>query len=337
MVACQAGRVSVCRLSDQVHADVRWAKGGIGRFSHEVLRRVMGGGRRLGGRFRLSRPTGGFEMAARFTPLGVRGGLLFSPGFAPPFGWEPRTIVTVHDLHYLDPAITTPSGAFYFGRVVVPQLRRCRLVLTVSEHSAGELRSALGPGGPEVVVVGNGVEGVFVEPSEVPLAATPRLLFVGGDKTNKNLHAALRAVDAVARRSPIELVVVGAVAETVRASAPPAVSFVGSVDDARLAELYASSTALLMPSMAEGFGLPALESLVAGTPVVYGDRGALPDLVGQWGWPVDPFDDDSIVSAIVSAIDAPIVVEPSHRRALADRYRWDAVADRVVSAIEAVL
>ncbi len=165
----------------------------------------------------------------------------------------------------------------------------------------------------------------------------PRLVFVGGDKTNKNLPVAMRAVEVVTRRSCVELVVAGDVADEVRASAPSCVSFVGAVDDACLAELYASGTALLMPSMAEGFGLPALESLVAGTPVVFGDRGALPSVVGDLGWPVDPFDVDSVVAGIEAAIDSPIVVTPDRRRALADAHRWDEVADRVVTAVTATL
>jgi glycosyltransferase involved in cell wall biosynthesis len=276
-------------------------------------------------------------MAVRFAPLGARGAVLYSPGFIAPLGWERRSVVTVHDLHYLDPVTTTPPHVWYFRHVIVPRLRQCRLVLTVSEHSAHAIRDVLGSGGPEVVVVGNGVDPLFVDGRTSSIPAVPRLVFVGGDKTNKNLPAAMRAVATVARRSPVELVVVGDVAPRLQASAPPGVSFVGTVDDPSLASLYASSTALLMPSIAEGFGLPALESLVAGTPVVFGNRGALPDVVGKWGWAVDPADDDSIAAGIEAAISAPIVVPADQRRALAAEYRWDAVAHRVVAAVEEVL
>ena len=326
------------RLPANVHVDVRWTEGGIGRFSRGVLPRVVGGGRELGGHVHSSSPGGAVEMAARFAPLGLRGGVLLSPGFAPPFGWERHTVVTVHDLHYLDPAISTQRHEWYFRRVIVSQLRRCRLLLTVSEASAAEIRDVVGPRGPEVVVVGVGVDPVFLDAPARPAPATvPRLLFVGGDKKNKNLPAVLRAFGAVARRSPAELTVVGAVASDVRAAAPGGVSFVGLVDDPCLAALYASSTALLMPSMAEGFGLPALESLVCGTPVVFGRGGALAELVGDQGWPVDPFDDESIVAAIESAIGSPIVMSPDRRCALAAEHRWDAVADRVTAAVTAVL
>lgn len=277
------------------------------------------------------------ELSARFTPLGVRGGLLFSPGFAPPFGWEPRLVATVHDLHYLDPAIATPRYRWYFRRVVIPQLRRCRLILTVSEHSAEELREVLGSRGPDVVVVGNGVDEVFSNTPTAESPPAPRLVFVGGDKTNKNLRAALRAFATVTEQSPVELVVVGDVADTLRAAAHPNVSFSPALSDTELAELYATSIALLMPSLTEGFGLPALEALVAGTPVVFGDRGALPSVVGDLGWPVDPLDEHSIAAGIRAAIDHPIEVTPQRRRELAEAHRWDDVARRVVGAVEAVL
>lgn len=337
MTTCDAAVMRGDRLPADVHADARWVEGGIGRFSQEVLPRVLGGGRLLGGRLRFSRPAAMVEMAVRFAPLGSRGAMLYSPGFLAPLGWERRTVVTVHDLHYLDPAIAGSPRMRFFRHVVIPRLRRCRRVLTVSEHSAHELREVLGSDGPDVVVVGNGVDPLFADahPSSVP--DIPRLVFVGGDKTNKNLTGAMRAVAMATRRSPVELVVVGNVAPDLQASAPPAVSFVGSVDDVTLAELYASSTALLMPSLAEGFGLPALESLVAGTPVVFGDRGALPAVVGPWGWSVDPADDDSIASGIEAAISSPMVVPVHHRRALAAEYRWDDVAGRVVAAVDEVV
>jgi glycosyltransferase involved in cell wall biosynthesis len=335
--SCNAAPVPGDRFPAHIHADARWAQGGIGRFSREVLPRVLGGGRLLGGRFRHSRPQGAMQMAAQFTPLAARGGLLFSPGFVPPMLWERRTIATVHDLHYLDPLIPAHRHQWYFRRVVVPQIRRCRLVLTVSEHSATELRELLDGRGPEVVIVGNGVDRVFLDtPASAP-SSVPRLVFVGGDKTNKNLPAALRAFSIVARRCPVELVVIGEVAKPLLASAPPGVSFVGTIDDTSLAALYASSTALLMPSLAEGFGLPALEALVTGTPVVFGDRCALPEVVGDSGWAVDPLDDQSIAAGIESAISSPIVVSPARREALAAAHRWEEVARRVVAAVEGVL
>lgn len=326
------------RLPAHVHVDVRWKQGGIGRFSANVVPRVIGGGREIRGRLRVTRPSGALELAARFAPLAMRGGVLFSPGYAPPYGWEPRTVVTVHDLMYLDPALSGLMRRSYFRRIIAEQLRRCRLVLTVSEHSAAQIRDLLGKGGPEVVVVGNGVGRQFFSDRHRSTAnSVPRLLFVGGDKMNKNLPVALAAVELAQRRTQLELLVVGEVAAGVRASAPAGVSFLGPVDDTQLAGWYASSTALLMPSIAEGFGLPALESLVAGTPVVYGCRAALPDVVGDLGWPVDPFDVESVANGIEAAISSPIAVPVERRRMLADTHRWESVADRVVAAVAATL
>ena len=83
--------------------------------------------------------------------------------FMAPLGWERRTVVTVHDLHYLDLKVDNAGHERYFRRVIVPQLRRCRRVLTVSDHSAAELHDVLGDAGAEradIVVVGDVAPGL---------------------------------------------------------------------------------------------------------------------------------------------------------------------------------
>jgi glycosyltransferase involved in cell wall biosynthesis len=245
-------------------------------------------------------------------------------------------VVTVHDLHYLDPSIASSQQRLYFSRVLLPQLRRCRLLLTVSESSAVQIEQALGGRGPDVVVVGNGVDPSLLDVARCPSAEPARLLFVGGDKPNKNLPMAMRAFERARCAPEAELVVLGRVSDAIIADAPAGVRFAGSVSDTELAELYAASTALLMPSISEGFGLPALEAMVAGTPVIFGDRDALVDVVGPFGWPVDPFDVESVAGGIVAALDAPIEITPAERRAVAARHRWEDVARRLRDAVEAV-
>jgi len=324
-------------LPDHVHVDARWVEGGIARYAANAISPIIGGGRRLGGRGRPANPAGQLEMAARFAPLAARGALLLSPGFSPPFGSEHRSIVTVHDLHYLDALIASPSRRRYFTHVVMRQLRRCRLVLTVSETSGRQIRDALGTGGPDVVLVGNGVDPVLLDVEQDRPRDRGRLLFVGGDKTNKNLPPALRAFARVRGGTGAELVVVGAVSDDVALHAPDGVRFVGAVSDAELMRWYGRSTALLMPSISEGFGLPALEAMVAGTPVIFGDRDALPEVVGAHGWPVDPFDVASIAAGIEAALTHPVDIGRHERRRLADRHRWVDVAERVRVAVESVL
>ena len=329
-------RDQVARFPDHVHIDARWVDGGIGRFAANVVPLVIGGGRELHGRMNRSRPPGQAQLAARFAPLAPGGGLLFSPGFAPPFVWERRTIVTVHDLHYLDPTIANSRQHEYFRRVMVPQLRRCRLVLTVSEASAGQIRAVLGDRAPDVVVVGNGVDAGLLDAADAGGDGPPQLLFVGGDKVNKNLPMALRAFDAARSTTGAEMVVVGPVADDIEHTAPVGVEFVGSVSEQRLAELYGRSTALLMPSISEGFGLPALEAMVAGTPVIFGNRDALPDVVGEHGWPVDPFDAESIAAGISESVHHPIEIDGATRRDLVEGHQWCHVAQRIVAAVKEV-
>ena len=329
--------VSSPALPPNVHFDDRWQQGGIGRFSSHVIPQLQGGGQRLGGHFTPSSPQGGLEMAAKFTPLAMRGGILLSPGFVPAFGWSHRSIVTVHDLMYLHEPTSDPLRMHYFARVVITLLKRCRLVLTVSDYSACEIQAVLGSKGPEVVNVGNGVDPQLLELTADPATDIPQVLFVGGDKQNKNLPTALRAVARAQQTQQFDFVVVGEVADSIVQSAPSRTRFLGHVPDEELGLLYAQSSALLMPSLGEGFGLPALESMVAGTPVIFGARGALPDVVGELGWPVDPTDVEEISSAIVVALDQPIEISLAERVGLVDGHRWEDVAARAHNAVVAVL
>lgn len=324
-------------LPPNVHFDERWTEGGIGRFGLNVLPLIRGEGKSLGGRLSPSAPQGALEMAARFAPVARPDGVLYTPGFVPPMGWAHRSVVTVHDLMYLDPAITTPLRMRYFGQVLMPQLRRCRTILTVSDHSASEVRKTLGSKGPEVVNVGVGVDAKLLDAAEDLLSDMPRLLFIGGAKKNKNLVKSLEAVALASRSTEFAFVVAGEVPESIVHCAPPNTHFVGHVPEEDLGALYAQSSALLMPSLDEGFGLPALEAMVAGTPVIYGARGALPDVVGQLGWPVDPTDVEEISSTIVVALDQPIEISRATRVDLVASHRWQDVAARVHNAVVAVL
>jgi glycosyltransferase involved in cell wall biosynthesis len=220
---------------------------------------------------------------------------------------------------------------------MLPQLRRCRLILTVSATSAEQIADALVSRGPEVVVVGNGVDPALLQVAPGRSGSRPQLLFVGGDKANKNLPMALDAFARVRRGTDVELTVVGHVAPALAAAVPAGVHVVGAVSEERLGELYAASTALLMPSIAEGFGLPALEAMVAGTPVIFGDRDALVDVVGRFGWPVDPFDVESVAAGIDAALAAPIEISFDEREELAAQHRWEDVARRLRDAVEEVL
>jgi glycosyltransferase involved in cell wall biosynthesis len=173
------------------------------------------------------------------------------------------------------------------------------------------------------------------------------LLYVGGLSPHKNL---LRLVDAFAQAAPahVKLVLVGDVNDVFHTHVPQIrtaiarhgleerVILAGFVPDEDLAYLYSCAYALIVPSLLEGFGLPAVEAMACGTPVVSSRAGSLPEVVGDAGLYFDATDIQSIAGAI-----RKILEEPSHRDALASLalarsalFTWEESARRLVACFD---
>jgi glycosyltransferase involved in cell wall biosynthesis len=185
-------------------------------------------------------------------------------------------------------------------------LRRARRIIAVSDATRVELLARYRLPSERVVVVPEAAAAEFAPPGPAALAAArdryglarPYVLFVGFLEPKKNLGTLLEAVARVRRRGgwgPTELLVVGAPgwgpdpAQRARAlGLDGAVRFVGPVPDADLPALYAGALAFAFPSLWEGFGLPVLEAMATGAPVVASNRGALPEVTAGAALLVEP-------------------------------------------------
>jgi glycosyltransferase involved in cell wall biosynthesis len=183
--------------------------------------------------------------------------------YALPLGWHGRSVVTIHDLSFEEEA--TPMGTLersVFRRVVPRAARAADHVLTVSERTKGDLVGRYGISPEKVTVTPNGVDPAFA-----PGGAHDRyVLFVGAIHARKNPLEALAAARAVG----LPLVVAGPEKdpELVRVLREGGADLRGYVTKEELAELYRGAAALVLPSRFEGFGLPVLEAMASGTPVV---------------------------------------------------------------------
>jgi glycosyltransferase involved in cell wall biosynthesis len=180
-----------------------------------------------------------------------------------PFACPCPAVVTVHDLSFeRDPSVMGPRDRLIFRTVVPRSARRAARVLTVSERTKRDLVDLYGAEAGRVVVTPNGVDPVF-HPGDGP---RDYVLSVGAIQRRKNQLAALDAAVAVG----LPLVVAGpekdpSVAAELRSRGA---RLEGYVNTARLAELYRGAACLVHTSVYEGFGLPVLESMASGTPVV---------------------------------------------------------------------
>lgn len=235
----------------------------------------------------------------------ARAALVYSPAnLAPLLG--PGNVVVLHDVAALRHAEAYSRGYVAYQRRLLPVLaRRARLVITVSEFSRGELAEVLGLDPAEIVVISEGVEDRFtpaardrLEPARQRYGMGSRyVLSVGTASSRKNLGVLADAARALRERG-IEVVLAGSDRGYLRGTAAP-FRRLGYVADADLPALYAGALALVMPSRYEGFGLPCLEAMACGTPVVAARSGALPETVGEAGMLLDPDDGPAFADALL--------------------------------------
>jgi glycosyltransferase involved in cell wall biosynthesis len=314
-------------------SDARWTGAhGIGRFAREVLRR-------LPEHHRLERGPKPLSLA---DPLWLlcqvccrRPAVYFSPGFNPPPACPIPFVFTIHDLIQIRLAdVATPAKRLYYEWIVKPACRRAFRVLTVSEYSRSDILKWSGIPEERVVNVGNGVEKPFEPDGPRYEPGFPYILYVGNFRPHKNLDRLFEAFRRV-RCPGLRMLLAGAPSGAL--GAQDRIHVIPGLSDDALARVYRGASLLVLPSLMEGFGLPALEAMACGAPVVVSRRTALPEVVGDAGVYVDPFDITDIQRAL------ECVLGDAGRRATmralgiqrARLFSWDSVAARVQTVLEA--
>jgi glycosyltransferase involved in cell wall biosynthesis len=227
-------------------------------------------------------------------PRAARGlEVLHCPTFRAPLRSSIPLVITVHDLAVLRHPGTFNQWSRLYSRLAVPRVARAaRLIVAVSEFTKRELVELLRVPAEKIRVVHNGVASVFTPGG--PAVDGEYLLSVGTLEPRKNLAAAEQA----ARRLGLELRVAGE-----RGWGDVAVDgWLGRVSDERLAELYRGARCLVYPSLYEGFGLPVVEAMACGTPVVTSAGGATEEVAGGAAVLVDSRSPGAIAAGIEEAL-----------------------------------
>jgi glycosyltransferase involved in cell wall biosynthesis len=264
-------------------------------------------------------------------------------------------IVLVHDIGTIDePAVDRP----YIDRLAEMSvqyglygLRHAAHIITVSEFTRQRLISHMPDLTDRVSVIHSGVDQSFLhyhrrqEQARQRIASrlrrqlgTPLLVYVGSELPRKNMTLLLRVLRYLKWRYPdTQLLKVGApghhrwrdytlqAIERLGLIVGIDVLFTGRVDDATLMDIYCAADVFVSTSLYEGFGLPALEALAIGKPVVVSNRGALPEVVGNAGWLVEPAA-EPFLDAIEQALDTPPETIYQQGRARAAAFTWTRAA-----------
>ena len=252
-------------------------------------------------------------------------------------------VATLHDVFHVLPQArgwARPEFRARIVRIYARLVRSADRVICVSEATRRDFLAHLPAMDPErVCVVHSGVSARFrphredeLAPVRARLGLPERyLLFVGSLAIRKNIPRLVRAYRRSAAWGRLPLVLAGGDADDreaiarERAEAGPAVVRAGYVPDADLPALYAGADALLYPTLHEGFGLPALEAMRSGVPVLGGTVGAVPEIVGGHGVLVDPYDEEAIAAGIGRVLATPADAR-ERARLHAETFTWERCA-----------
>jgi glycosyltransferase involved in cell wall biosynthesis len=280
--------------------------------------------------------------------------IFHSPDFTLPPLREARGVVTVHDLSFLRvPQCADPGLRSFLERAVPRSLERAARVLADSENTKKDLIELLNVAPERITVVPAGIEPRFCPVRDPVKLAEVRtryklpewfILMVGTIEPRKNLSRLITAYGQLRRQTglPHALVIAGKEGwlfqgiydQVAKEGLTDHVLFPGFVDDADLPALYTLADLLAFPSLYEGFGLPPLEAMACGTPVVTSDNSSLPEAVGSAALLVNAEDTDGLTEAMARVLcDANLRVRLADMgRAQAARFTWSAAAHKLLDA-----
>jgi glycosyltransferase involved in cell wall biosynthesis len=318
-----------------IYADQRWiGDHGIGRFARHVL---------AGLDYRpvplASNPAAALDswLLARALTGSEPNDLFFSPGYNTPLFCRCPFVFTIHDLAHIHCAVKgNPFIRLYYATIMKRACHRALRILTVSEFTRDQIVDWAGIPADKVFNVGCGVDGAYQPEGDSYGLPFRYLLCVSNRRPHKN---ELRIVEAFGKASldpRIHLVFTGDPTpefthfiNTHQVS--ERVDFVGVVPEAELPSLYRSAEALIFPSLYEGFGLPLVEAMACGTPVVTSNTTALPEVAGGAALLVAPTSVEQIANGM-----GQIVRDESLRQRLRDKglaraaqFTWASTAAKV--------
>jgi len=315
--------------------DERWlGETGIGRFAKEILQRAPSGVsvEKLSKTWAIKNPITplllGLEINRKAPDL------FWTPGFMPPANCKSPYIVTVHDLIHLK--YGSKLQVVYYNHVIRPLILKASYVLTVSEYARCEILNWTGFSPDKVIAVNNAVSSGYTTEGRKFNPGYQYLLYVGNKRRHKNLGRLLTAFSMAGLPDDMKLVCTGEATNELSELADNLnishrLVFLGFVAEKDLPSVYRGAVAVILVSLYEGFGIPLIEGMACGVPVLASNVSAMPEVSGGAAHLVDPLSVEEIGSGIEQIVNDLELREELVRKGniRAREYSWDATAGDV--------
>ena len=286
--------------------------------------------------------------------------LLHVPHYNVPLLYRGKLLVSILDvIHLTDPSYRANLAVQLYAKpMLYLAAKKAAHIVTISEYSKSQIIEHLHVPPEKITTIRCGVNGNFrcldrEEAADSVFRALgirpPYVLYVGNLKPHKNVSMLLRAFALLRERiaQPLQLILLGEdkrwakslFEESARLGNGDAVRFVPHVSRELLSRLYAAAVVLVLPSRVEGFGLPVLEAMASGTPVVCSRAASLPEVAGDAAIYFDPSDDGDLADAIQRVLESPDLQNELRRRGLlrAKQLTWKKSVEKHLQVYDEIL
>lgn len=288
--------------------------------------------------------------------------ILHCTGNTTPLYCAKPVIQTLHDIIFLDPIPASDSAYQRYGnlyrRFIVPRVcKKSKAIITVSHYEKKRMVERLKIDDRKVHVIHNGVSSQFKKTTDHQTLTNTRIkyglpddfiLFLGNTSTRKNAERVLEAYTLYAQRSPKPLALVTPglpqdfvtkhLKKTGAAQFENQVYSTGYIEQDDLVHLYSLSKLFLFPSLSEGFGMPVLEAMACGVPVITSNLSALPEIAGNAGKLIDPYNVKTISEAMLELLESSNLLEKLRTEGLkhVQNFQWKHAAEKTIELYERV-
>lgn len=324
----------------ELYFDGRWiGDHGIGRFAREVSLRLKPQRLLLNTFIKPSNPLDLVYLT--FVKLFSPNLLFFSPGYnSPLFGYQ-NYIFTIMDLNHIDvPYNSSRLKRLYYEFFLKRSCKRAKLIFTISEFSKNRICEWAKISSERVINVGCGVSDVFHQMLAPVNPGYTYFLIISNRRPHKNESRAIEAFAKAKINSSYHLVLTGDITLELEKlilnlNLVNRVHFLGRLNDNDLARWYRGTKAVLFPSLYEGFGLPVVEAMASGVPVITSNVSSMPEIAGDAAILVDPNSTQQIAEAIeLLTKDETITAELIQKGLIQSKsFTWDNVAQKINTAL----